>query len=179
MLAGRCCSGPGLVSSCGGAWFCLCCLQCGLLVSATVSACWLHRSLPASISAAAPQPAPSAVLHSGACGRRFSTHTSIPLQIKDIFAKECANSQCFKVVAASGKAAAGKTTPAPAEQPAEGAAADAKAGGKPAEQAAAAGGLRNVDHREFLNLSHNWQKASHAGRTGCHEDGAALPVLPR
>jgi hypothetical protein len=94
---------------------------------------------------------------------------------KETFAKECANSQCFKVVAASGKAAAGKAAPAAeaaADKPAEGADAEAKVEGKAvaeqaaaegkaaAEQAAAAGGLRNVDHREFLNLCHNWQKVS-------------------
>ena len=84
-------------------------------------------------------------------------------QIKETFAKECANSQCFKVVAAPSKAAAaGKPTAAAqaaADQPADGVAGDGKAEAKPAADQAA-GGLRNVDHREFLNLCHNWQKAS-------------------
>lgn len=84
-------------------------------------------------------------------------------QVKETFAKECANSQCFKVVAAPRKAAAaGKPTAAAqaaADQPADGVAGDGKAEAKPAADQAA-GGLRNVDHREFLNLCHNWQKAS-------------------
>lgn len=81
------------------------------------------------------------------------------------------------------KAAASKAAPpateAAAEAPAEGAAAGGTAEGKLAEPVAAAaavvGGLRIVGHREFLNLTHNWQRVS-TPFMGSHERRRSLAL---